>query len=115
MLLVPSYRGDTSSVAEQLRRPEAKVLAPLPCAQAFPEEIHDAIAQNEAVNLDRRMLPQAIEFPLPGRADAKMFKLLFWTVCAGASVISSCTQRRNWENGRFFGEDDSTCKPLASV
>ena len=64
MLLVQSYKGDVSAVAKHLKWPEAKVLAAVNYAKAFPEEIESALSENAATNLEvlNRMLPQASEF-----------------------------------------------------
>jgi hypothetical protein len=52
------------AVARHLRWPEMKVEAAVNYAQAFPKEINEAIAENEAIDFRalRRMLPQAAEF-----------------------------------------------------
>jgi uncharacterized protein (DUF433 family) len=65
LLLVRSYGGDLPAVAKHLRWPEVKVRAAVHYAEAFPEEIDDAIAENDATDFDKlkRMLPQASEFP----------------------------------------------------
>jgi len=67
MLLIRSYKADASAVAKHLRWPPAKVLAAVHYAEAFPEEIHEAIAENDATDFEtlKRMLPQAAEF-VPG-------------------------------------------------
>ena len=64
MLLVDSYRKNVSAVAKHLKWPEAKIQAAINYAAAFPEEISEAIAENEATDFEalRRMLPQAAEF-----------------------------------------------------
>src|SRR5271165_2184264 len=64
MLLVRSYRGNIPAVAKHLRWPEAKVRAAVNYAEVFPEEIAEAISENESANFEtlKRMLPQAIEF-----------------------------------------------------
>ena len=64
MLLVDSYRKDVSAVAAHLKWPKAKVQAAVNYAAAFPGEINEAIADNEATNLEtlKRMLPQTVEF-----------------------------------------------------
>jgi len=64
MLLVNSYEKDVSAVARHLKWPEVKVQAAVNYAQAFPEEIHEAMAENEATDFEalKRMLPQAAEF-----------------------------------------------------
>ena len=62
--LVRSYKGDVEKVSEHLGWPAAKVRAAVNYAAAFPEEIEQAIAENEAVDLQalQRMLPQARAF-----------------------------------------------------
>ena len=64
MLLLRSYRDDPAAVARHLQWPQAKVLAAVNYASAFAEEIEEAIAENDAVDLEalKRMLPQATEF-----------------------------------------------------
>jgi hypothetical protein len=64
MLLVHSYKKDVSAVARHLRWPEVKVKAAVNYAEAFPEEINEAVAENEATDFEtlKRMLPQATEF-----------------------------------------------------
>jgi len=64
MLLVRSYKADVSAVARHLKWPEAKVQAAVNYAQAFPEEIEEALAENGATDFPtlKRMLPQAAEF-----------------------------------------------------
>ena len=64
MLLVRGYKGDVSAVAKHLRWPQAKVQAAVHYAEAFPSEIDEAIAENDAMDFDalKRMLPQAVEF-----------------------------------------------------
>ena len=65
MLLLHSYKADTAAVAAHLRWPQAKVQAAVNYAEAFPAEIDDALAENEAADFTalKRMLPQATEFP----------------------------------------------------
>jgi hypothetical protein len=64
MLLVHSYNKNVSAVARHLKWPEVKVQAAVNYAEAFPEEINAAMAENETTNFEmlKRMLPQAIEF-----------------------------------------------------
>jgi hypothetical protein len=64
MLLHRSYQGEVLSVAKHLRWPAAKVQAAVNYAEAFPEEIHEAIAENDATDFKalKRMLPQSFEF-----------------------------------------------------
>jgi hypothetical protein len=64
MLLMHSYQRDVSAVARHLKWPEAKVQAAVNYAAAFPEEINEAMAENESMDFEalKRMLPQAAEF-----------------------------------------------------
>jgi hypothetical protein len=64
MLLVQNYKEDVSAVARHLKWPEVKVQAAVNYAGAFPGEINDAIAENEATDFEtlKRMLPHAAEF-----------------------------------------------------
>src|SRR5882757_6059754 len=48
MLLVRSYRSDLAAVAKHLRWPETKVRAAAHYAEAFPEEIDDALSENDS-------------------------------------------------------------------
>ncbi len=65
MLLLRGYKDDAAAVARHLQWPEARVLAAVHYASAFAEEIEEALAENDAVDLDalKRMLPQATELP----------------------------------------------------
>lgn len=64
ILLVRGYRNDAGAVAKHLGWPKAKVLAAVNYADAFAEEIDEALAENDAATFTsiRRMLPQADEF-----------------------------------------------------
>jgi hypothetical protein len=64
MLLVQSYKGNVAAVAKHLRWPEAKVRAAVNYAEVFPEEIAEAMSDNDAADFQtlKRMLPQATEF-----------------------------------------------------
>src|ERR1035437_7679723 len=64
MLLVRSYQGNVPAVARHLRWPEAKVRAAVNYAEVFPEEIEEAMSENDAADFETliRMLPQATEF-----------------------------------------------------
>jgi len=65
MLLVRSYKRDLNAVARHLRWPLARVQAAVNYAEAFPNEIDEALAENDATGFTalKRMLPQAVEFP----------------------------------------------------
>ena len=64
MSLLRSYKGNVEDVARHLQWPEAKVRAALHYSEAFPAEVNEAIAENDATGFDslKRMLPQAVDF-----------------------------------------------------
>jgi hypothetical protein len=64
ILLLRGYHGAVAAVAKHLRWPEAKVQAAVNYAEAFPEEINEATAENDAADFEtlKRMLPQAVDF-----------------------------------------------------
>jgi len=64
MLLVRSYDGQVAAVASHLGWPIGKVQAAVHYANAFPEEVDEAIADNDSNDFEalKRMLPQAAEF-----------------------------------------------------
>jgi hypothetical protein len=64
MLLLRSYKGNVPAVAKHLRWPEAKVRAAVNYAEVFPEEIQEAMSENDSADIEKlkRMLPQATEF-----------------------------------------------------
>lgn len=63
-LLLRAYKQNAVAVARHLSWAEPKVRAAIHYAEAFPEEIAAALAENDAVGLKalKRMLPQAEEF-----------------------------------------------------
>lgn len=63
-LLARSYKGDAIAVAKHLGWPASKVQAAIHYAEAFPDEIDEALAENDAMDFKalKRMLPQAVEF-----------------------------------------------------
>ena len=62
-LLLRSYKGNVAAVAKHLKWPEAKVRAAVNYAEAFPDEINEALAENDSTDFEilKRMLPQAVE------------------------------------------------------
>jgi uncharacterized protein (DUF433 family) len=64
VLLARSYKGDAAAVAKHLAWPASKIQAALHYAEAFPKEIEEALAENDAMDFKalKRMLPQAVEF-----------------------------------------------------
>jgi uncharacterized protein (DUF433 family) len=69
VLLLRSHGGDTAAVTKHLHWPETKVSAAIHYAEAYPGEIGEALAEQEAMDLValKRMLPQTSEF-VPGQA-----------------------------------------------
>jgi hypothetical protein len=59
-MLLRSYMDDLAAVGRHLRWPESKVQAAVAYAEAFPEEIDEALKENEETSFEslRRMLPQ---------------------------------------------------------
>ena len=64
MLLVRSYQNDLTATAKHLRWSVAKVQTAVNYAEAFPDEIDQALTENGDVDFTalKRMLPQAVEF-----------------------------------------------------
>jgi len=64
MQLVRGYKGSVPAVAKHLGWPLVKVQAAVHYAEAFPKEINDAVADNEAMDFEalKHMLPQTVEF-----------------------------------------------------
>lgn len=64
MQLIRSYKGDVSAAARHLGWPQVKVQAAVHYAEAFPEEIREAMDENAAMDIEamKHMLPQTVEF-----------------------------------------------------
>jgi hypothetical protein len=64
MMLARAYKSSAAAVAGHLGWPEGRVQAALNYAAAFPQEINEALAENDAMDFValKRMLPQAEEF-----------------------------------------------------
>ena len=64
VLLIRSYKADVAAVAKHLGWPLGKVQAAVHYAEAFPEEVDEALSENESTDFDslKPMLPQAVEF-----------------------------------------------------
>src|SRR6202789_274007 len=62
LLLLRTHGGDPTAVATHLRWPRMKVQAAVHYAEAFPEEIDDAIPQTDAAEFEamKGMFPQAV-------------------------------------------------------
>ena len=63
IFLLRSLSSNVAATAKHLRWPEAKVRAAVNYAEAFPEEINEAMAENESADFEslKRMLPQAVD------------------------------------------------------
>jgi uncharacterized protein (DUF433 family) len=62
--LLRSYKQDVGAVAKHLEWPVFRIQAAVNYIEAFPEEIGEALAENDAMDFAalKRMLPQAEEF-----------------------------------------------------
>jgi uncharacterized protein (DUF433 family) len=71
VLVVRSYKHDLTATAKHLRWPVAKVETAVNYAEAFPDEIDQALVDNNALDFTalKRVLPQAVEFS-PRRAKS---------------------------------------------
>ena len=72
MLLLHSYKKDLAATAKHLRWTEMKIKSAVNYAEAFPNEIDQALAENQATDFTalKRMLPQAVEF-IAGKASKR--------------------------------------------
>jgi uncharacterized protein (DUF433 family) len=63
-LLLRGYKQDVEAVAKHLEWPVFRVQAAANYIEAFPEEIGEALAENDTMDFGalKRMLPQAVEF-----------------------------------------------------
>jgi hypothetical protein len=76
-MLLRSYKGDATAVAKHLEWPLAKVQAGANYAEAFPDEINGALAENDAMDFEslKRLLPNVEEISvgdLLKRGNAKV-------------------------------------------
>jgi len=69
IMVARDYQNDPAKVARHLRWPEAKVQAAFNYAHAFPDEINEALTDNDAMDFASlsHLLPQAKEFAAIGR------------------------------------------------
>jgi uncharacterized protein (DUF433 family) len=63
-LLLRDYDGKTEALAKHLEWPAFRVQAAVNYIEAYPEEIAEQLAENDAMDFTalKRMLPQAVEF-----------------------------------------------------
>ena len=68
VMIADSYQRDVAATASHLGWPGVRVKAAINYANAYPQEIEDAIADNNAVDFTQlsAMLPQAQEFVVRG-------------------------------------------------
>ena len=64
ILVVRSLRGKVAAAADYLEWPEVRVRAAVHYAEAFPQEIEEALRENDAADFDslKKMLPALQEF-----------------------------------------------------
>lgn len=76
VLLLHSYKKNASAVAKHLRWPEAKANAAVNYAEAFPDEINQAIAENDSTDFDslKKALPHANVFVSRKTVSSKTIK-----------------------------------------
>lgn len=67
MMIVRAYKGSAKKAAEHLERPEAWVQAAVNYRDAYPEEIDEALAENDAMDFAalKRILPNLQEIRVP--------------------------------------------------
>jgi hypothetical protein len=67
MMIVRTYRGDVRKAAKHLEWPEARVRAAVHYAEAFAEEVDEALAENEAMDFEalKRIAPNLHEVRVP--------------------------------------------------
>ncbi|HEX3662699.1 MAG TPA: hypothetical protein VHU89_14785 [Acidobacteriaceae bacterium] len=68
MMIARAYKGDAEKAARHLEWPEARVQAAVNYAEAYPEEINEALAENDAMDFEalKKILPNLQMFkPLP--------------------------------------------------
>jgi hypothetical protein len=72
MLLLRSYKNDMRAVANHLHWPVMKVQAAICYAEAFPEEVNDAVTENDSTDFGAltRMLPHTIGFSIDRRGGS---------------------------------------------
>jgi uncharacterized protein (DUF433 family) len=71
--LARSYAGDAKKTAEHLEWPLAKVQAAFSYAKAFPEEVENAVRDNQSCDFEKisRLLPHAEEFVMSAKSRRK--------------------------------------------
>jgi len=69
MMIVRAYKGSTKKAAEHLEWPEERVQAAVNYRDAYPEEIDEALAENDAMDFAalKKILPNLQEIRVPKR------------------------------------------------
>lgn len=69
MMIVRAYKGSAKKAGEHLEWPEARVQAAVNYRDAYPEEIDEALAENDAMDFAalKRILPNLQEIRVPKR------------------------------------------------
>jgi hypothetical protein len=67
MMIVRAYKGDAKKTADHLEWPEFRVKAAMHYAEAFPKEINEALAENDAMDFDalKKLIPDLHELRVP--------------------------------------------------
>jgi hypothetical protein len=67
MMIVRAHKGNTKKAAEYLEWPEFRVKAAVHYAEAYPREIKEALAENDAMDFDamKKLIPDLHEFRVP--------------------------------------------------
>jgi hypothetical protein len=70
MMIVRAYKGDAKKAAKHLEWPEFRVLAAVHYAEAFPKEINEALAENDAMDFEalKKILPDLELYEVPKRS-----------------------------------------------
>ncbi len=63
MMIVRAYKGDPARAAKHLEWPEAKVRAAVHYAEAYPDEVNEALAENDGMDFEalKRLAPEIQE------------------------------------------------------
>ena len=77
MMVVRAYKGDAKKAAKHLEWPETKVRAAMHYAEAFPKEINEALAENDAMDFDalKKLLPD-LELYQPTKRERRSSRRL---------------------------------------
>jgi hypothetical protein len=64
MMIVRAYKGNAKKAAGHLEWPEFRVLAAVHYTEAYPKEINEALAENDAMDFDalKKLIPDLQEF-----------------------------------------------------